>query len=61
MQSPLAKGFFEERQAAEAMFDAAVKQIQWFSLIIENVSINDLCFGAFDICDEACMLYIYYK
>ena len=28
MQSPLAKGFFEERQAAEAMFDAAVKQIQ---------------------------------
>lgn len=28
MQSPLAKGFFEERQKAESMFDLAVKQVQ---------------------------------
>jgi len=26
MQSPLAKDFFAERQASEALFDAAIKQ-----------------------------------
>ena len=29
MQSPLAKDFFAERQQSEAMFDAAVKTINW--------------------------------
>ena len=35
MQSPLGRAFFEERQQAEALFDAAIQNI-WIYLIINK-------------------------